>query len=166
MIASPWSTQLSPLASQHHLSEYSRIKHGYQGRPLPHTSHRRPHLPQALPFTTSPCPCTYHTSSVSSENARSSMQTRSCGGPVPRNHATRPPSSLPPRSTHSYSNKYWTRCRNPFPSRRPHPYEGSKPLKHIQSSGYALAVPNVLTTPFSVYRQLYPPNHSSQFHLI
>lgn len=25
-------TQLSPLASQHHLSEYSRIKHGHLGR--------------------------------------------------------------------------------------------------------------------------------------
>ncbi|OAX34956.1 phosphatases II [Rhizopogon vinicolor AM-OR11-026] len=32
----PWATQLAHLASQHHLSEYSRIKYGHRGCPIPY----------------------------------------------------------------------------------------------------------------------------------
>ncbi|KIJ67563.1 hypothetical protein HYDPIDRAFT_108404 [Hydnomerulius pinastri MD-312] len=32
-----WANQLAPLASQHHMSEYSRIKYGHQGSPIAYT---------------------------------------------------------------------------------------------------------------------------------
>ncbi|KAG6378097.1 hypothetical protein JVT61DRAFT_13780 [Boletus reticuloceps] len=33
-VTPPWTLQLAPLASQHHMSEYSRMKYGHQGCPV------------------------------------------------------------------------------------------------------------------------------------